>query len=144
MRIIVVFYHPKNPQNVRDLLNICRHVGAELIIIPRPSFSYNANVLAVRSLDEAISKAPLRSPILVLETYAKKLISECVKELCNKDSIVVLLGAEDYGIPLEEIAKLPSDRVVLCRIPMSVSGASYNVVSSFVMLLYELLKCREG
>lgn len=72
--------------------------------------------------------------ILLLETYANKLITEVSIE--PSKSVVLVFGAEDYGIPPNEAEKLGEREELL--IPVAVEGMSYNVVASIVMALYEV------
>ena len=76
----------------------------------------------------------------MLETYADKhldAIEEVLKDYTSR--LVILVGAEDYGIPLNEIKKLPHPRHIV-RIPVSVQGTSYNVVVATVIALYEITR----
>lgn len=87
----------------------------------------------LNSLEEIVDREP-DSLFIVLETYGTKYITEI--EIHGLSSIVLIIGAEDYGIPISEASKLP--RSIIARLPVSVEGMSYNVVSSLVMALYEL------
>jgi len=77
---------------------------------------------------------------LVLETYGTVLLSEV--DLSSMEKLALVLGAEDYGIPPEEVGKLPKERTVVARIPSTVQGMSYNVASTLAMAVYEVERQR--
>ncbi len=141
MKLYVIFYHPKNPLNLGDVLQLCRATGAQLIVVRRPGATYNTEEVVrgqaeiVDKLEEAVARIPDDATIILLETYALKPLSSCLEEV--GETAAVLVGAEDYGVPRYEVDKLPRDRLLLCRIPMAVEGSSYNVASTVAMLLYE-------
>ncbi len=102
-------------------------------VIERPT-----GVEAYGDLVEAVSSVAEGSAlVLVLETYGVHVDELDVGPV---DSLVIVVGAEDYGVPQREVERLKAvgHEVKVVRLPMSVPGASYNVVASLVMLLYEL------
>ncbi len=123
-----------------DITSICRDIGARLIVIPRPSSSFDLKYLSSLGIDIADSLSFIKQyidkgyQIVVLETYGSISI-DLFKP--SSDRIVVVLGAEDYGLPKDEISKLgPADIV---RIDMAIDGFSLNVVSALVIFLTKLL-----
>jgi tRNA (cytidine/uridine-2'-O-)-methyltransferase len=147
MRISISFYHPKNPQNLWDVAAIAEYLNANLYVIPRPSIDYKLDRLPesmrkkirfLSNLAELKSYEP-KAEYIVLETYGDKLITE-LSVSCGRD-IVLIVGAEDYGIPPESLSVLDNYTVYL--IPVAVEGMSYNVVTSIIMAIYEIFNaCR--
>jgi tRNA (cytidine/uridine-2'-O-)-methyltransferase len=140
----VLFYHPKNPQNVTDIGTIAKYLNAQLYIIQRPSDSsvvkglsmvHDLGVKVFSRFEDALRGLPRDALYIVLETYGRRLLNEL--EVSKDKQVVVVLGAEDYGIPLDVAERLPGKKVYV-KIPVAVSGSSYNVVSSLVMALYEI------
>ncbi len=138
-RILLVFYHPKDPKNVEDIARVSRSIGAELIAVPRPGGPRLEEGLArLATLEEVLGEVRSCYRIL-LETYGFTYLDEARVE-CG-ECIALFLGAEDYGVP-RHIADVIQPHVV-ARIPMRVEGMSYNVASSAVMALYEIVsRCR--
>jgi tRNA (cytidine/uridine-2'-O-)-methyltransferase len=137
----IIFYHPKNPQNVADLASLAAHKRSPLIVVPRPGGEHIAvaetprhHIIQAASLREATEKLPGNTLYLVLETYGKRYITDISFE--NEDCIALVLGAEDYGIPPSMLDSLP--RHLVAKIPVAVQGMSYNVVVSAAIALYEL------
>ena len=152
MRLSIAFYHPKNPQNLWDVAAVAEALNANLYVVPRPSADYKLDQLprAMRSKVKLIgSLSELKAlekdaEFIVLETYGDRLITELSLE-CR--DVVVIVGAEDYGVPVEALSGLDSYSTYL--IPVAVEGMSYNVVTSIVMAVYEILRswreaCSEG
>jgi len=137
-KIVVVFYHPKDPANVEDMKRIVEDLGGDLLIIPRKGvLEDHPNAV---SLEEAITRVSVCKKIL-LETYGFNRLDEIGLE-CGK-CIAIIVGAEDYGVPPAIGEKFSPD--VVARIPMAVEGMSYNVVSTVVMALAEITyKCRSA
>ena len=135
-KIVVVFYHPKDPANVEDMKRIVEDIGGDLLIIPRKGvLEDHPNAV---SLEEAIARISACEKVL-LETYGFDRLDEVDLE-CGK-CIAIIVGAEDYGVPLAISEKFSPN--VVARMPMAVEGMSYNVVSTVVMALTEILyKCR--
>ncbi len=96
-------------------------------------------IIFLSSLDEIINYEP-KSFFIVLETYGTRYLNE-IEAQPDRD-VVLVVGAEDYGIPINEVAKLPHS--IVARLPTSVEGMSYNVVSSLVMAIYELKRRQES
>ena len=93
------------------------------------------------TLYEAVSSlGGSQAIVLVLETYGVDVdeLRSCVSG--TTAAVVVVVGAEDYGVPLEEVETLRARGVPVCviRLPARAVGHSYNVVASLAMLLYEL------
>lgn len=141
----ILFYHPKNPQNLADIAALARHVGAALLIIRRPGSEAHKHVVYPNSLHvevyesiEAYAAAvPQRQAVhIVLETYGSVRVDR-LTGYCRHTGCVMVVGAEDYGIPLEEAEKLPGKRIY-ARLPAAVWGMSYNVASAVAMAVYEL------
>ncbi|HIP65723.1 MAG TPA: hypothetical protein EYH08_04255 [Pyrodictium sp.] len=135
-KIVVVFYHPKDPANVEDMKRIVEDFGGDLLIIPRKGvLEDHPNAV---SFEEAVSRIRSCEKIL-LETYGFNRLDEIDLE-CSR-CIAIIVGAEDYGVPQTVGEKFSPD--VVARIPMAVEGMSYNVVSTVVMALAEIVyKCR--
>jgi tRNA (cytidine/uridine-2'-O-)-methyltransferase len=152
MRLSIAFYHPKNPQNLWDVAAVAEALKANLYVVPRPTADYKLDQLP-RSLRSRIklidslgrlSELERGSEFIVLETYGDKLITE-LRPHCG--DVVLIVGAEDYGVPMEALSGLESYSTYL--IPVAVEGMSYNVVTSIVMAAYEVLRgrievCSEG
>jgi len=136
-----VFYHPKERENVRELLSISQRLRAELVIVPRPT-GRNLCSLA-RCVDlEDVKALVSGSTVVVLETTGIDILQVPLHDLC-KGPLSIVVGAEDYGVPPQAILSLNPSYVI--RLPMSVAGASYNVVSSLVILLTHLeIACSSG
>ncbi|KSW11972.1 hypothetical protein CF15_04045 [Pyrodictium occultum] len=144
MNLSVIFYHPKNPQNLHDVAALAASLRARLYVVPRPGVDYKLEMLQGRlrsrlvmvgSLAEAVDRIG-DANYIVLETYGNKYLHEVKME---GDSIVLVIGAEDYGIPpsLLEALKRP---VTVAKIPTAVQGMSYNVAASLAMALYEVYR----
>ncbi len=123
-------------------------IGSLLYVVARPQTEYKLEILPEKvrnriiflsSLDEVINYEP-KSFFIVLETYGTKYLNEI--EVQPDRDVVLVVGAEDYGIPVNEAAKLPHS--IVARLPTSVEGMSYNVVSSLVMAIYELKRRQES
>lgn len=137
LRVVLLFYHPKDPKNVEDIARVASRLGAELLVVPRPGGPSLEGVEPrprIVSLEEAAEE--LRGCFkLLLETYGFRYLDE-VELDCGRGCIALILGAEDYGFPRHLAEALGVDEVA--RIPMAVEGMSYNVASSAVMGLYEV------
>ena len=135
----IVFYHPKNPQNVADLASLAAHKRSRLFIVPRPGQEppvpsmVRGSVVVISDLAET-GRYLDKAVFLVLETYGVRYLHEV--EL-DSECIVIVVGAEDYGVPRDELGKLPGPYVI-ARIPVAVQGMSYNVVMSAAIAIYEL------
>ena len=140
--ITLLFYHPKDPKNVEDIARVSERLGVELLVVPRPGGpSLEGLEVGFKSvsLEEAIRMLKRCYRVLV-ETYGFRYIDEAPID-CDAECIALILGAEDYGVP-RHIADMLEPHVV-ARIPMAVEGMSYNVASSAVMALYEVIaRCR--
>lgn len=142
MKLLLVFYHPKDPKNVEDIALVAERLGAELLVVPRPhgpSLDGLRGRFETLSLEELVERVKGCYRVLV-ETYGFSYLDEAPID-CSAACIALFLGAEDYGIP-RHVADLLEPHVV-ARIPMAVEGMSYNVASSAVMALYEVVsRCR--
>ena len=142
MDLVLVLYHLKNPRNVSDIAALANSLGAEVILVRRPDAQQAlSGVRQADSLSEAVTGYCSRGyRVLVLETYGEP-VERVIKGL-GAGGVVVLVGAEDYGIPREEIEALKAQgcSVSAARLPMAVPATSYNVASSVAMLLYVLKK----
>ena len=98
---------------------------------------HNLRAKVFSKFEDALRELPRDALYIVLETYGRRLLNEL--EISKDKQIVMVLGAEDYGIPLDVAEKLPGERVYV-KIPVTVLGSSYNVVSSLVMALYEIYR----
>ncbi len=135
-RVLLIFYHPKDPKNVEDIARVSRSVGAELLVIPRSNGPRIEEESArIVTLEEAVDETR-RCYRVLLETYGFTYLDEARIE-CGNECITLILGAEDYGVP-RHVAEMLQPHVV-ARIPMRVEGMSYNVASSAVMALYEIV-----
>ncbi len=138
--MLVVLYQLKDIENIREILRISRQFGVEVILIPREDMARDIDLLKKEdfsfeiadSLDVLYERFKDRT-FVFLETYGDKYLHE---ENLSKNHIYVV-GAEDYGIPLHEIEK--ARKKIIVKIPMEKPG-SYNVTSSFVMMLYEIFR----
>ncbi len=139
-RVRILFYHPKDPQNVDDIARIASALGAELLVVPRPGSSLEPRGYRLVGLEEA--REELRGCYrLLLETYGFNYLHEAPID-CDAPCIALILGAEDYGVP-RHVADVLEPSVV-ARIPMAVEGMSYNVAASATMALYEVYsRCGE-
>ncbi len=123
-------------------------IGSLLYVVARPRTEYKLEMLPekvrnrIRFLSslEKITNYEPNSLFIVLETYGTRYLNEI--EVQPSQDVVLVIGAEDYGLPLNEAAKLPHS--VVARLPTNVEGMSYNVVSSLVMAIYELKRGRES
>ncbi len=132
----VLMYKLKNVQNIVDIAEICRLVGASPWLVPREDsvLELPSNINVVHSLERAVECVGRDLTYLVLETYGDRFLSELPDEVFLGETCLVV-GAEDFGFPESEVSKLP--RAYVAKIPVGVQGASYNVVSSLVMALEE-------
>ncbi len=137
-----MFYHPKNHLNLHDAAYIAYSTGSILYVVPRPRVEYKLEMLPgkirnririINDINEVTRHEP-DSFYIVLETYGIKYLGEV--EVPEDKRIVLVIGAEDYGVPRDALSALP--RYVVAKLPVSVEGMSYNVVASLVMALYEL------
>ncbi len=135
----IVFYHPKNPRNVSDMAAIAGELGTPFIVVARPGEEYTG-VRVVQSIEEAVEAITSKDDVvLVLETYGESVERVLTGCLQGAGGIAIILGAEDYGVPIVEVEKLKlKRRVCVAKLPVRALGHSYNVVSSLVMILYEL------
>jgi len=128
---------------VRDMAIIASELGIDLYLVARrqggvacKDAAIYENVRCVESLSELAQFIPSNAKILVLETYASRLLNET--RICSiQDVCFIVVGAEDYGVPREVLDRLPGDKF-LVKIPVAVEGSSYNVVASLVMALYQV------
>ncbi len=140
-RLLLVFYHPKDPKNVEDIARVAASVGAELVVVPRPGSRLEASGYRVASLEEVVGELR-RCYRLLLETYGFQYLHEARVD-CSAECVALILGAEDYGVP-RHVADVLEPHAV-ARIPMAVEGMSYNVAASATMGLYEVVhRCRLG
>ncbi len=136
----IVFYHPKNPQNLGDMAALASHKRVPLVVVQRPgeqvrpALPPRARVITVQDIRE-VGNVFKEALYLVLETYGLRFIEEIELQEGNQGCLVLVVGAEDYGIPEEEAARLPGERIV-AKIPVAVQGMSYNVVVSAAIALY--------
>lgn len=137
-----MFYHPKNHLNLHDAAYITYSIGSVLYVVPRSKVEYKLEILPekirnririIGSIDEVTRYEP-DSFYIVLETYGIRYLSEV--RIPYDRNVVLIIGAEDYGVPRDELSTLPHH--VVAKLPVSVEGMSYNVVASLVMALYEL------
>ena len=144
MKVNVIFYHPKNPQNLHDVATLAATIRADLYVIPRPGVDYKLETLQqkartrlhiVQSMEETVN-AIGEAMYVVLETYGTKYLHEV--EL-SRERIVVVIGAEDYGIPHHVVEAIPEPKAV-AKIPTAVQGMSYNVAASLAIALYEVVR----
>ncbi|RLE57674.1 MAG: hypothetical protein DRJ40_00195 [Thermoprotei archaeon] len=144
MTLHVVMYHPKNLKNIIDVAKLVSEVGGELIVVERPRATYTTtqlrNIKVIRDLGELPKQLGRDTTYIVLETYGTQYLHEV--EIPKTGNIAIVVGAEDYGIPREEVGKLPRAKVV--KIPCRVQGMSYNVVTVVAMALYEVMRQRKS
>ena len=147
-RLSIIFYHPKNPSNIVDAALIAGSVAAPLFIVERPGTPIprdvggREGVKVVKSLAEAV-QATSSDYYVVLETYGHTCVDELVFPQ-GVESVALVVGAEDYGLPLEELERLPRDRTVVAKIPVGVEGSSYNAVFSMAVGIHYVLEALEG
>ncbi len=136
----IVFYHPKNPQNLLDVASIAAIRRVPLYVVKRPGQLYEImqrpglHVEWLEDIEELRDHVQPEDMILVLETYGLRYLHET--DLASAKRLWIVVGAEDYGIPPDEAARLPGRRVV-AKIPIAVQGMSYNVVVSLSIAVYE-------
>ncbi|BES82033.1 TrmH family RNA methyltransferase [Pyrodictium abyssi] len=144
MEINVVFYHPKNPQNLHDVAALAASLRANLYVIPRPGVDYKLEMLQyrartrlkiVQSMAEAVNSIG-DAVYTVLETYGDRYLHEIE---IDGDKVAVIIGAEDYGVPRHVLDSLEKP-IVVAKIPTAVQGMSYNVAASLAMALYEVVR----
>ncbi len=140
----VLMYKLKNVQNIRDIAEICKNINAEAWLIAREDVTYEElppNINIATTLEEAVEHIGRSVTYIVLETYSNRYLSELPEEVFSED-ICIVVGAEDIGFPESEIPKLP--KVYVAKIPMGIQGMSYNVVSSLVMAIEEIVSRCSG
>ena len=144
MKANVVFYHPKNPQNLHDVAALAASLRASLYVVPRPGVDYKLEMLQgrvrtrlriVQSIEEAENEIG-DALYIVLETYGDKYIHEVE---INNERVAIIIGAEDYGVPQHVLGSIGKPTVV-AKIPTAVQGMSYNVAASLAMALYEVVR----
>ncbi len=151
MKIHIVFYHPKNPLNLQDTISVASEVSADIIVVKRPGHNYGNHYTALfyDDLVDAVLSTKCKQ-VLLLETYGSLLLWEAISTIKHSECVIVLIGAEDYGVPLWEVERLQANTftVITAKIPVNAVGMSYNVVSALIMALYELMRqcgnCGEG
>lgn len=130
-----VFYKLKDIENIKEILQIAKSLSLKVIIIPRDDASidykqlnniYKFEVMNFNTFFNTFKD----KKVAFIETYGNKFVSEV--DLSQFD--VLVFGAEDFGIDLCDIRKFRSREIL--KIP--ILKDSYNVVSSFVMVLTEL------
>jgi len=123
------------------MVAIAQLLKASLVVVPRPGREDLCSLAECMDLQRVLERLR-RSTTIVLETNGEDISRIPLLRLCGVE-LSIVLGAEDYGIPPNIIALIRPDYVV--RLPMSVVGASYNVVSSLIILLTHLdLVCRSS
>lgn len=137
---LIVLYHPKDYENVRDIICVAKSLGiSKIAIVKRSKSEYPYDIASEIQLFNSLNdivKAYKDLKYIILETYGSSDIS-LLRGSCEK-RLGIILGAEDYGIP-RYIAELVPDKLII-RLPMKVASTSYNVVTALVVLLYELRK----
>jgi|GEM_PF-3286833 len=142
----ILFYHPKNPQNLADIATLAAHKRIPLVVVKRPGTALpgrqqlppRAQVEFVERIQQVEDIISVNALYVVLETYGLSYVHEL--ELgADVECVVLVVGAEDYGIPEEVVGELPGEKII-AKIPVSVQGMSYNVVVSTAIGLYELEK----
>lgn len=119
-------------------------MGAALLIVQRPDseahkravYPNGLRVEVYESIEAYAAARQHRVVYIVLETYGSVRVDRLAGH-CQRTNCVLVVGAEDYGIPLEEAEKLPGERIY-ARLPTAVWGMSYNVASAVAMAVYEL------
>ncbi len=141
----VLFYHPKNPSNIVDAYRVATSVGAGFCVVERPGAGLPrlSNIVVYKSFEEFLSTRSPWTYYVVLETYGDKCIDE-ITIPSDYEEVVVIIGAEDYGLPLNELEKIPASRRAVARIPLAVEGASLNVVASLAIGLHYVVEALEG
>ena len=130
-----VFYKLKDIENIKEILQIAKSLNLKVIIIPREDVDINYKQLSdiykfeVMDFNTFFNRFKDKR-IVFIETYGNKFVNEVY--LGQFDALV--FGAEDFGIDLCDIKKFGQKEVL--KIP--ILKDSYNVVSSFVMVLTEL------
>ena len=135
----VIMYKLKNLKNIEDIVQICKANNIKPIYIQREDIEIPniEDILYYRDIEEAYKSIDDGNiKYVVLETYGDKYVNEI--DLSSSD-IAIIVGAEDIGIPKDELVKIDSSRVQVVRIPMNIQGTSYNVVTSLVMLITEVM-----
>ena len=130
-----VFYKLKDLQNIKEILVIAKQLNLNIMFIPREdtSFSYDKlkTIHKFYIMDyESFLNMSGDCNIAFIETYGSKYIFE---ENLAKYRFFVF-GSEDKGVDLCDIKKAKNYSIL--KIP--ILRDSYNVVSSFVMVIREL------
>ena len=127
----ILLYQLKDIENIKKFIEICKELNVKLSLIARKTdidyHKLSKDINIYYSFDEYLDKNKDKR-FLFFETYGNKYIWD----INLKDFDIFVFGAEDYGIPLNEIEKVKNKEIV--KIPTKVYG-SYNVVSSFVIFL---------
>ena len=130
-----VFYKLKDIENIKEILQIAKSLNLKVIIIPREDVDIDYKQLSsiykfeVMNFNMFFNKFKDKK-IAFIETYGNKFVNEVY--LGQFEALV--FGSEDFGIDLCDIKKFDQKEVL--KIP--ILKDSYNVVSSFVMVLTEL------
>jgi len=130
-----VFYKLKDIQNIKEILEISKYLGLNIIFIPREdTFYYYENLKKFYKFEmidyDNFLRISENSWIAFIETFGNKYIFE---ENLGKYQFFVF-GSEDKGIDICDIKKAKNYDIL--KIP--ILKESYNVVSSFVMIIREL------
>ena len=122
--MLFAFYKLKDLENIKEIKKIAEHLQLNVVFIKRENID-------IDSVDEETFYQQFKDKkIAFIETWGDKFIHEV--DLSQYD--IIVFGAEDYGIDQCFIKKF--EKYDILKIP--IIKDSYNVVSSFVMVLTEL------
>ncbi|MEM5820803.1 MAG: TrmH family RNA methyltransferase [Candidatus Aenigmatarchaeota archaeon] len=134
----ILLYKLKSYENLYEILKICKELDIKVHAILREKYENEYEKLkekfgnyfnVYKTLEEFLEITnSTNKKFLILETFGNKLIFD----IDLKDFDFIVLGAEDFGIPMNEIEKIKNKEVV--KIPTKAIG-SYNVVSSLIIFL---------
>ncbi|MEM5830294.1 MAG: TrmH family RNA methyltransferase [Candidatus Aenigmatarchaeota archaeon] len=134
----ILLYKLKSYENLYEILRICKDLKINVHAILREKYESEYEKIkekfgrifnVYKNLEEFLEITnSYDKKFLILETFGNKLIFD----VNVKDFDFIVFGAEDFGIPMNEIEKIKNKEIV--KIPTKAIG-SYNVTSSLVIFL---------
>ena len=147
MKLNVVLYQPKIPQNTGNIARTCAAVGARLHLIRPLGFSVRDRHLKRAGLDywplvdivyhDTMDDFLDEQREMNLNFITKK-ASKTYDKIDFSGDIFLVFGKETYGLP-EEI--LEKNRERCYRIPMKAGARSLNLSNAVAIVIYEA--CRQ-